>query len=70
MKKKVLTEIFDNLEKSLYSDMSIRIENNLEDGMYREYLVKKVLEPQCKHNPSYMAINYSQKKLHNPLISN
>lgn len=44
MKKKVLTEIFDNLEKSLYSDMSIRIENNLEDGMYREYLVKKVLE--------------------------
>lgn len=44
MTKRILTDIFDNLEKSLYSDMSIRIENNLEDGMYREYLVKKVLE--------------------------
>ncbi len=44
MNKKILTEVFDNLEKALYSDMSIRIQNNLEDGMYREYLVKKVLE--------------------------
>lgn len=44
MKKKILKDIFDNVEKSLYSDMSIRIEHNLEDGKYREYLVKKVLD--------------------------
>lgn len=44
MSRKILKEIFDNLENSLYSDMSIKIEHNLEDGKYREYLVKKVLE--------------------------
>ena len=40
--KKILKNIFDNLESSLYSDMSIRIEHDLEDGKYREYLVKKI----------------------------
>ena len=42
--KKILKNIFDNLENSLYSDMSIRIEHDLEDGKYREYLVKKVFD--------------------------
>ena len=44
MNRKILKNIFDNLEQSLYSDMSIRIEHNLEDGKYREYLVTKVLQ--------------------------
>lgn len=44
MDRKILRNIFDNLEKSLYSDMSIRIQHNLEDGKYREYLVTKVLK--------------------------
>ncbi|MCI6265330.1 MAG: hypothetical protein MR598_00600 [Erysipelotrichaceae bacterium] len=43
MKRKILKDIFDNLEQSLYSDMNIRIQHNLEDGKYREYLVKNVL---------------------------
>lgn len=44
MERKILKNIFDNLEKSLYNDMSIRIQHNLEDGKYREYLVTKVLK--------------------------
>ena len=44
MNKKILKKIFDNMEKSLYNDMSIRIEHNLEDGKYREYLVKRILD--------------------------
>lgn len=44
MKRKILKNIFDNLEKSLYNDMSIRIQHNLEDGKYREYLVTKILK--------------------------
>lgn len=44
MQKKILKNIFDNLEQSLFNDMNIRIEHNLEDGKYREYLVKNVLE--------------------------
>lgn len=51
--KKILKNIFDNLENSLYSDMSIRIEHDLEDGKYREYLVKKVFD---KIIPSKYAI--------------
>lgn len=43
MNRKILKDIFDNLEQSLFNDMSIRIQHNLEDGKYREYLVKKVL---------------------------
>lgn len=43
MERKILKNIFDNLEKSLRSDMAIRIEHNLEDGKYREYLVTKIL---------------------------
>lgn len=42
--KKILKEIFQNLENSLYSDMSIKIQHNASDGKYREYLVTKVLE--------------------------
>lgn len=44
MIRKILKNIFDNLEQSLFNDMNIRIEHNLEDGKYREYLVKNVLE--------------------------
>lgn len=44
MTRKILKNIFDNLEQSLFNDMNIRIEHNLEDGKYREYLVKNVLE--------------------------
>ncbi len=44
MTRKILKDIFDNLEESLYNDMNIRIQHNLEDGKYREYLVKNVLE--------------------------
>lgn len=43
MNKKILKNIFDNLELSLKNEMNIRIEHNLEDGKYREYLVKRVL---------------------------
>lgn len=43
MTNKILKNVFDNLESSLYSDMNIRIQHNLEDGKYREYLVKNVL---------------------------
>lgn len=39
-----LKNIFASLENSLISNMNIRIQHNLEDGKYREYLVKEVLE--------------------------
>lgn len=44
MKEKILKNVFDNLEKSLCNEMAIRIGHNLEDGKYREYLMKRVLE--------------------------
>ena len=43
MPKKILNDIFRSLETSLNSDMNIRIEHNLEDGKYREYLIKNIL---------------------------
>lgn len=43
MNNKILKNIFDNLESSLKNEMKIRIEHNLEDGKYREYLVKRIL---------------------------
>lgn len=43
MNNKLLKNIFDNLEISLKGEMSIKIQHNLEDGKYREYLVKKIL---------------------------
>ncbi len=43
MNNKILKNIFDNLESSLKNEMRIRIEHNLEDGKYREYLVKRIL---------------------------
>lgn len=43
MNEKILKNIFDNLELSLKNEMRIRIQHNLEDGKYREYLVKKIL---------------------------
>ncbi len=43
MPKKILDDIFRSLETSLNSDMNIRIEHNLEDGKYREYLIKNIL---------------------------
>jgi len=39
----ILNDIFENLEKALISDMNIKIKHNLEDGKYREYLIKNVL---------------------------
>ena len=51
--RKILKNIFDNLEKSLCSDMAIRIEHNLEDGKYIYYLVTKILS---KIIPSKYAI--------------
>lgn len=43
MNEKILKNIFDNLESSLINEMRIRIQHNLEDGKYREYLVKRIL---------------------------
>lgn len=43
MNDKILKNIFDNLESSLKNEMRIRIQHNLEDGKYREYLVKRIL---------------------------
>ena len=43
MNNKLLKNIFDNLEISLKGEMNIKIQHNLEDGKYREYLVKKIL---------------------------
>ena len=43
MPKKILNDIFRSLEASLNSDMNIKIEHNLEDGKYREYLIKNLL---------------------------
>lgn len=43
MNNKILKNIFDNLESSLKNEMKIRIEHNLEDGKYREFLVKRIL---------------------------
>lgn len=43
MNNKILKNIFDNLELSLKNEMGIRIQHNLEDGKYREYLVKRIL---------------------------
>ena len=34
---------FSNLETSLNGDMNIRIDHDLEDGKYREYLIKNIL---------------------------
>lgn len=53
MNQKILINIFDNLEVSLENEMAIKIQHNLEDGKYREYLVKKVLS---KIVPSKYAI--------------
>lgn len=43
MPRKILNDVFNSLETSLNSDMDIRIEHNLEDGKYREYLIKNIL---------------------------
>ncbi len=43
MKNNILKSIFDNLELSLKNEMNIKIQHNLEDGKYREYLVKRIL---------------------------
>lgn len=43
-KRKILKDIFENLEKALYNDMSVKIQHNVSDGKYREYLVTKLLE--------------------------
>ena len=43
MNEKILKNIFDNLELSLVNEMKIKIQHNLEDGKYREYLVKRIL---------------------------
>ena len=43
MNDKILKNIFDNLELSLKNEMKIKIQHNLEDGKYREYLVKRIL---------------------------
>ena len=43
MNEKILKDIFDNLELSLVNEMKIKIQHNLEDGKYREYLVKRIL---------------------------
>lgn len=43
MNEKILKDIFDNLELSLKNEMKIKIQHNLEDGKYREYLVKRLL---------------------------
>lgn len=43
MDEKILKNIFDNLETSLKSEMRIKIQHNLEDGKYREYIVKRIL---------------------------
>lgn len=53
MNEKILKDIFDNLELSLINEMKIKIQHNLEDGKYREYLVKKILS---KIVPSKYAI--------------
>lgn len=49
----IINNIFDNLELSLNSDMNIKIEHNLEDGKFREYLVKNLLS---KITPSKYSI--------------
>lgn len=43
MQDKILKNVFDNLELSLKNEMNIKIQHNLEDGKYREYLVKRLL---------------------------
>lgn len=43
-KREILKDIFENLEKALYNDMSVKIQHNVSDGKYREYLVTKLLE--------------------------
>lgn len=41
--KKTLNDVFTNLEASLNSGMNIRIEHDLEDGKYREHLLRNIL---------------------------
>ncbi len=41
--EKILNGVFSNLETSLNGDMNIRIDHDLEDGKYREYLIKNIL---------------------------